>query len=100
MFACDRYRLFAWCVMPNHVHAIMQPHREWTLASILHSWKSFTAIKANRLLKRTGPFWQEEYYDHIVRRGEDFTRIIRYVLENPAKAGLRNWPWVGTEPWI
>ena len=98
-FVDGRYRIFAWCVMPNHVHAVVQPCGEWTLSRILHSWKSFTATQANRLLRRTGEFWQREYYDHLIRNGGDFTQTTRYVLENPSHAGLRNWPWVGTKPW-
>ncbi|MFZ0036927.1 MAG: transposase [Candidatus Acidiferrales bacterium] len=99
IFAGLRYRLFAWCLMPNHLHAVIEPIGEWNLASIIHTWKSFTANRANQLLARTGEFWQREYYDHQVRNGEDYSRIIRYVLENPSKAGLVNWPWVGTKPW-
>ncbi len=80
--------------MPNHVHVVFQPLAGHGLADILHSWKSFTAKKANRLLGRLGEFWQREYYDHLIRDGEEFQRIVRYVGENPRRAGLRNWPWV------
>ena len=89
-----RYRLFAWCVMPNHVHVVFQPLADHTLAGIVHGWKSYTAKEANRLLHRTGVFWQREYYDHLVRDEAEFRRVVRYVLENPVKAGLRDWPWV------
>jgi REP element-mobilizing transposase RayT len=98
-FAGLRYRLFAWCLMPNHLHAVIEPIGEWSLATIVHTWKSFTAKRANQLLHRTGEFWQREYYDHVIRNGDDYTQIIRYVLENPSKAGLANRPWVGTKPW-
>ena len=105
-FEGQRYNLAAWCVMPNHVHAVVQPfarmantggtpvpHTE--LPDILHSWKSFTAKEANRLLRRSGEFWQAEYYDHLIRDEADFAHAIKYVLENPVKAGLKNWKWVG-----
>jgi hypothetical protein len=39
------------------------------------------------------PFWQRGYFDRLVRDGEEFTRIVRYVAQNPAKAGLKNWRW-------
>src|SRR5579862_5497801 len=42
-FESERYHLHAWCVMPNHVHAIVQPRAGHELATILHSWKSFTS---------------------------------------------------------
>jgi REP element-mobilizing transposase RayT len=90
-----RYRLFAWCVMPNHVHVVFQPLPEHELPDILHSWKSFTAKRANRLLGRSAEFWQREYYDHLVRNEDDFTRVVRYLAENPLRAKLQHWPWVG-----
>ncbi len=82
-FDGDRYTLFAWSVMPNHVHAVLQPAAGHELEEILHSWKSFTAKKANAILGRSGTFWQEEYYDHLIRDGEDFRNQVRYAVENP-----------------
>jgi len=93
-FEGRRYRLFAWCIMPNHVHAVFRPLRNHRLAGIMHSWKSYTASEANRLLGRIGAFWQREYYDHLIRNEEDFQRVVRYVALNPEKANLPNWPWV------
>ena len=95
-----RYHLHAWCVMPNRVHVIFSvlPARTpaLRLSSIIQSWKSFTAKEANRLLARTGSFWQREYYDHLVRDDEDFVRCIEYTINNPVKAGLcerwEDWP--------
>ena len=89
------YDLPAWCVMPNHVHVVVRPREGHRLADILHSWKSFTATRINRLLGRTGRQWQREYYDHLIRDEREFGRIIQYILQNPAKAGLKHWPWVG-----
>jgi len=93
-FDGQRYRLHAWCVMPNHVHVILTPTAGHTLTSVLHSWKSFTAKAANCQLGRTGAFWQEEYYDHLIRNADDYAHALRYLAENPTKAGLTDWPWV------
>ncbi|HEX9111373.1 MAG TPA: transposase [Terriglobales bacterium] len=89
-----RYRLQAWCVMPNHVHILFQLFPGEKLSSVLHSWKSFTAKKCSDLLGTSGAFWQKEYYDHLVRNEGDLRRIVQYIVENPAKAGLRDWRWV------
>jgi len=105
-FSEVRYSLAAWCVMPNHVHVVVQPfgRREITagtavphaeLSDILHSWKSFTSKEANKLLERSGEFWQAEYYDHLIRNEADFRRAVRYVLKNPINARLKDWRWVG-----
>lgn len=91
----QRYRLHAWCVMPNHVHVLVAPFAGHALSAILHSWKSFTAKSANRLLGREGAFWQEEYYDHLIRDEEDYDHAMRYIIENPGRAGLTGWQWCG-----
>jgi hypothetical protein len=58
--------------------------------------KSFTANRANRILGRSGAFWQREYYDHLVRDQSELERAIRYVAANPEKANLKDWKWVWT----
>jgi REP element-mobilizing transposase RayT len=93
-----RYKLFAWCLMPNHVHVVFQPLGEWELAQVLHSWKSFTAREVQPKFGIRGAFWQREYYDHLIRDGGQFSRAVRYVVENPTRAGLEGWRWVGVAP--
>lgn len=94
-FDGERYRLAVWCIMPNHVHVVVEPIGGHKLSDILHSWKSFTAKTANKMLHRTGEFWQAESYDHLIRNQVDFNHAVEYVLCNPAKAGLSDWKWVG-----
>jgi len=93
-FDNQRYRLFAWCVMPNHVHIVVRLFSGHTLASVVQAWKSFSAHRSNKLLNLKGPFWQREYYDHLIRDESEFERAVRYVGENPIKAGLQDWRWV------
>jgi REP element-mobilizing transposase RayT len=92
-FVDQRYWLDAWAVMPNHVHAVITPLGVWTLAEIVHSWKSYSANRANELLGRRGRFWAREYFDRILRDEQDHAETIGYVLANPEKAGLRDWRW-------
>jgi REP element-mobilizing transposase RayT len=97
-FAEERYRLDAWVVMPNHVHAVLWPMPNQMLSAIVQSWKRFTAREANKLLNRTGEtFWQPEAFDHWIRNDEEHARCCRYVVNNPVKAGLCaapvDWQW-------
>ena len=60
--------------------------------------KSFTAHEANKILGRTGKrFWQEESFDHWIRKAEEFERTANYIEWNPVSAGLvrrpEDWPW-------
>ena len=96
-FDNQRYRLLAWCIMPNHVHALIETRAGFPLADVLHSWKSYTSHDANKLLRRSGEFWQREYLDRFVRNAEHYASVIAYIEENPVKAGLAKlkteWPW-------
>lgn len=76
--------------MPNHVHLIVTIAEEIgkPFYPILQAQKRYSPTQANRILDRTGPFWQAESYEHIVRSGHEFTLVLSYVLNNPVKAGL------------
>ena len=93
-FDGDRCRLLAWCVMPNHVHVVFTLLGTNTLEKVMHSWKSFTSHQANRILNREGAFWQGDYFDRTIRSARHLEFAIQYVVDNPSKAGLKNWKWV------
>src|SRR5262249_49103303 len=94
-FEGTRYDLFAWCVMPNHAHAVMGTYPGRDVSMILLSWKGFTGKKAREFLGGEGDFWQKEPYAPLVRDGAAFAHWVVYVLNTPAAADLKNWPWVG-----
>jgi REP element-mobilizing transposase RayT len=90
------YQLHAWVVMPNHVHAIFQPHA--AMPTIMRWLKGRTSRVINRILGRTGmPLWQDESFDHWMRSAEELSDLIEYVENNPVKAGLaeakERWRW-------
>ena len=84
----ERYKLFAWVIMPNHIHLLLKPINNWSLEKILHSFKSFTATEANKVLQRSGKFWMREAFDRYIRDYEHFEKTWRYIENNPVKAGL------------
>lgn len=88
-----RYRLHAWCIMPNHVHVIVESMPGNDLVKMIHSWKSYTAHRANKILGLTGTFWQSDAYNHIIRSQKEYDFQIQYTWKNPEKAGLRDWEW-------
>ena len=92
----QRYCLLAWCVMPNHVHVLIETREGWLLSGLLHSWKSFTAKSINRRLGHTGTVWMQDYFDRYIRDDHHLAAVIAYIHANPVKAGLvrneREWP--------
>ena len=106
----DRYELFAACVMPDHVHLLIEPavkkyHSDekaefFSLTEILHTIKSFTAHQINQAHERKGPVWEKESFDRIIRSEADLQEKFTYILNNPREAGIIeqdeeyafNWP--------
>lgn len=90
------YRMQAWVLMPNHVHLVVAVW-DVPLAKLIHDWKGKAAREANKLLGRTGAFWQKDYFDTLIRDEAHLKRAIRYTEQNPMKAHLaksaRDWPW-------
>ncbi len=96
------YHLICYSIMPNHMHFLIRPMQKnerqyYSLAKITHSIKGYTAVEANRLLGRSGKFWQHESFDHFSRSEAESRRIARYIVHNPVKAGWvkewRQWPY-------
>lgn len=83
--------------MPNHVHVLIGTIEGYPMPNVVYAWKSFTAKEANRLLDRVGCFWQPEYFDRAIRDEHHLVAAIRYIHDNPAKAGLadrgEDWPY-------
>jgi len=101
-FDGTRYRLFAWVVMPNHLHSLVTRFEGYKLKDIFHSLKSYTAHEANKTLHRTGQFWLEDYFDRYIRNAEHFRRTVQYIENNPVKAGLCEKPsdWPFSSAWF
>lgn len=91
----QRLHLLAWVVMPNHVHALFTV-LDTPLSKIMQNWKSIVAVEANKLLGRTGDFWQEDYWDTFMRDEEQTRKAIHYIENNPVKAKLCRMP----EEWL
>jgi REP element-mobilizing transposase RayT len=87
-FDSKRYRLHAWVVMPNHVHVVLMLVANVSVSRIVASWKSYTATRSNALLDRRGAFWQEDYFDRLIRDERHFHAAVAYVENNPVVAGL------------
>jgi putative transposase len=84
----ERYRLIAWCVMPNHVHVVFQQLAGWKLATVVQAWKSASSHIIGKRPGAPGVLWRREYFDRFMRDDGHLQATIRYVEENPVKAGL------------
>jgi REP element-mobilizing transposase RayT len=94
----SEYWLHCAVVMPDHVHLLMTPFPDVTLATILNGIKGSSSHRINALLGRRGKLWQRESFDHIVRSSEKLSEKADYICNNPVRAGLvtsiDDWPWL------
>jgi len=84
-----RYTLDCFVVMPNHVHTLFRLFGPYKLDQTVKSWKGYTAREINRMRGISGPFWQEEYWDRIVRNADDLEKYRSYIERNPSEAGIK-----------
>ncbi len=98
------YDLWAFCVMPNHVHALLdfsrqlidedqilllnEPEEYKQLDYVMMLIKGGSARTINLALDRKGKLWAKDSYDHYVRNEAEWHRIVHYILHNPVKAKL------------
>lgn len=91
------YRLYGYTLMPDHLHVLLSPATsDKPLSYWLDVFKGFTT---NQYMKmgRQAPLWQSSAHDHVCRETETAEVVMRYIAENPVRAGLaedwRDWPW-------
>ena len=61
---------------------------DYTLPEIMKAIKRRSARQINLALQRTGPVWQEEFFDHLVRSNDSVMDRVEYMCLNPVRAGL------------
>jgi REP element-mobilizing transposase RayT len=88
--------LHGFVVMPDHVHLVFTPLTDAdgpiSLPEILQKVKSESAHRVNKLLGRKGHVWQDESFDHVLRREEGIDAKLEYIRLNPVRAGLVQQP--------
>lgn len=94
--------LLGFVVMPDHVHLVLAPRHPYLLRDVTQSLFGFTARKLNAMNLRTGPFWEEEYYEHLVTGRGEVQEFLDYVYLNPVRKGFvkapEDWPFSSIRP--
>ena len=89
--------LFAYCLMPNHFHMVLQAPIAADLAHFMH-WLATSHVRRYQTkFDSTGHVWQGRYKDFPVQSDHHLITLVRYVEGNPVRAGLvhscMEWPW-------
>jgi len=116
-FHQQRYQIYSLVIMPDHVHLLLKPFPKqpnsnasisiadskladpksdrssleyWSIGSILHSIKSYSAKQIPSVMNHIGKVWQDGRYDRLIRDKKEFDNTWEYIRQNPVKAGLCN----------
>ncbi len=86
-----KFKLYALCIMLNHVHYLIEPEQPEDLPKIMHFINWYSAMCFNRMLRKTGHFWEARYYAHGFppTDKERALNTLRYIHANPKAAGMR-----------
>jgi putative transposase len=84
----ERSVLFAFVVMPDHLHLLLRIGEATTLARVMQKIKGRSSRHLNQSLGAGGSLWQKGYYEHGIRNELDFNEKLTYIVHNPVKAGL------------
>jgi len=111
--ARHQWRLFGYCLMPDHLHFVLRlpdsdtPRvnggvRGFLAESVLEhlrDFKKYTTHLWHLQRDGTGPLWQKSSYDRVIRHNDSVDAAVAYVLENPVRKGLverwEDYPYAG-----
>ena len=95
-FETERYDLYTYVVMDDHVHVLFKQVKNHAVKAVLHSWKSFTSHELVKKFGRESPVWQDESFDRIIRNEAEFAQKANYILSNP----WERWPYIDDYSWV
>jgi putative transposase len=87
--------MIEFVIMPNHIHLFFGL-KDKSLKTVISNFKRWTSKEIKPLLKADRPLWHREWFDHWSRSGQQDEKIVKYIRQNPVKAGLvkdyKDWP--------
>jgi REP element-mobilizing transposase RayT len=99
--AKQRWNVYVYCFMPDHVHLVVSPRADRcaSLSLFMTAFKSGVTRKLHAMDIK-GDVWQDEFFDHLLRSDENFIEKCEYVRLNPVRRGLaekvEDYPYTGS----
>jgi putative transposase len=82
------YKIYAYCIMPDHLHLIVHPCGKYELSYIMQMIKGSFAREFNKINNSSGNIWQKRFYDEGIRDTKMLMQKIEYVHNNPIRENL------------
>jgi len=90
------FLLHEFVVMPDHLHAILTPAFHAPLEKAMQYVKGGFSFRVKKELGFSGEVWQVGFNEHRIKDAPDYEHHRSYILENPVRAGLREWRYVSS----
>lgn len=101
--------LYAFCVMPNHFHAVVRAESSADLSAMMQCWLTSHVRRHHAVYGTSGHVWQGRFKSFPIQQDEHLLTVLRYVLLNPVRAELVadafGWRWTSlhfprlVDPW-
>jgi len=82
------YKIYAYCIMPDHMHLILHPIGKYNLSYIMQMIKGSYARKINKINASNGKLWQKRFYEEGIRDERMLMQKIEYIHNNPIRKKL------------
>ena len=90
-------KLFGFCLMPNHFHLVLEPAHQTVMSQFMQWLLTSHVRRYHKHYGGSGHVWQGRFKSFPVQRDEHLITVLRYVLQNPVRAGLsafaKDWKW-------
>jgi len=86
------FRLVNFCVMPTHIHLMIEPARGSSLSDIMCWIKTRTAKRWNFIHGSSDHLWGHRYYARAIKDTDEYFLVMNYIDQNPVAAGLVLYP--------
>lgn len=83
-----RFSIYNFCIMGNHFHLIIQPHKDENLSQIMQWILSVFALKFNRFFKYNGHVWYDRFTSKVIKSIQQYIATFLYIARNPVKAKI------------
>jgi REP element-mobilizing transposase RayT len=97
-----RAYVLAFAILPDHLHLLIVPKEGFTVSRVMMDLKRYAAKAINVLHGRSGPIWQQSFYDRVIRDEVQLRATIEYIQQNPVKARLstsaEDYPYSSSHP--
>ena len=87
-----RFRLANFCIMPTHIHLLIEPGEGANLSIIMQWLKTRSAKHWNTIHGSSDHLWGARYYARAIRNPQEFEFVMDYIDQNPVKVGLAEKP--------